>query len=207
MNASFLAREEDFRDGVFYLTLDAFIQGFEERFTQDTFDLVSSMESLLSLSPSDEEISFLCTSFEVDLDNYSAEVRPLKSRMSVQQERSMIGYDLRNSLGEKELDQCVFKSISKVLKPFFTISLTSCSCEKTSTKLTYVKMKLRFTMSQERFRCLMVPFVEQHTAVSTRFYYILEHFAIKTRKLVFSLPFCANKYAISLSTWQPLAPY
>lgn len=46
--------EEEFRFVLFPM-LDAFIHGIEERFTLETFDLVSAMQGILSLSAGDEQ--------------------------------------------------------------------------------------------------------------------------------------------------------
>lgn len=113
-----------------------------------------------------------------------AEMQLLKSRTSDEKTNSMTAYDWLDSLKENGLDKSVFKDFSRALRLFSTIPVTSCSCERTFSKLAHVKTKLRSMMSQERLCWLMLPFVEQDLATSISFDNILKHFTTKTRKLL-----------------------
>jgi len=55
----------------------------------------------------------------------------------------------------------IFKHFFHCLKMFVTISVISCSCERSFSKLSIVKYKLRNTMSRERSDALLFLFVEQ----------------------------------------------
>lgn len=108
----------------------------------------------------------------------------LKSQTSNEKANSMTAYDCLDSLGENGLNKFVFKDFTHVLQLLFTILGASCSCERTFSKLTDVKAKLRCTMSHEERLCwLMLPFVEQDVAASISFQQILKHFTTKTCKL------------------------
>lgn len=50
----FLIKEDEFRAEVFFLMLGVFIQEIEDKFTQDSFDLVCKMKPLLILPASDK---------------------------------------------------------------------------------------------------------------------------------------------------------
>uniref|UniRef100_A0A6B0UBC8 Putative secreted protein n=1 Tax=Ixodes ricinus TaxID=34613 RepID=A0A6B0UBC8_IXORI len=67
---------------VFFPMLDAFIQGIEERFTEEAFELVCAMQNLFCLSAGDQQIALICSLSEMDLDNLRAEMQLLMSRTS-----------------------------------------------------------------------------------------------------------------------------
>lgn len=57
----YATKEEEFCVGVFFPMLDSCVRGIEERFTQETFELVCAVQNLLGLSASDEQISLICS--------------------------------------------------------------------------------------------------------------------------------------------------
>jgi hypothetical protein len=73
-----------------------------------------------------------------------------------------------------------FENIFKVLQEFTTIPVTSCSCERTFSKMVVVKNKLRSTMAQERLDALLTIFVEQDIAKSLYMEEIIDEFKILT---------------------------
>lgn len=58
-------------------------------------------------------------------------------------------------------EQNIFPSTFKSLKLFVTIPVTSCTYERTFSKLNIVKTKLRSTMGRETLDCLLNMFIEQ----------------------------------------------
>lgn len=62
----------------------------------------------------------------------------------------------------KELKRLkIFYCFAEVLMKFLIIPVTSCSCERSFSKLAIVKSKLRNTMTQNRLEGLLLMFVEQ----------------------------------------------
>ncbi|XP_022163424.1 uncharacterized protein LOC111028934, partial [Myzus persicae] len=61
---------------------------------------------------------------------------------------------------------------------FLVIPVTSCTCERSFSKLTLVKSKLRSTMKQERLNALMVLTVEQEMAVNVDADAVIDDFKI-----------------------------
>lgn len=64
---------------------DFFIQGIEETFTQETFDFVCAVKSLLGLSVGDEQIAIICGLFEVDDNSLCTEIQIPRSRITKKQ--------------------------------------------------------------------------------------------------------------------------
>ena len=61
--------------------------------------------------------------------------------------------------------QNIFGQFTNILKKFTVIPVTGCICERSFSKLTLVKSKLRSTMLQERLNALMLITVEQEMAI------------------------------------------
>ena len=59
----------------------------------------------------------------------------------------------------------LFNIFSIVLKKFSVIPVTSCKCERSFSKLTQIKSKLRTSMVQERLNSLILIAIEQAIAV------------------------------------------
>jgi len=59
---------------------------------------------------------------------------------------------------------------------FSIIPVTSCTCERTFSKLTIVKNKLRNTIVQERLNALLFLFVEQELTNNVDINYVIDEF-------------------------------
>jgi len=68
----------------------------------------------------------------------------------------------------------IFNQFSIILKLVLTMPVTSCSCERSFSKLSIVKTKLRSTMNQERLDALLYMFVEQEVTNSINYDEVIE---------------------------------
>lgn len=177
-------KEEELRVNVFYPMIDAFVEGIEARFAQETVVLISAITNILRLTATDKEIEDVADYCDVESDSLRAELRLLKSQVSTQHAKLGDCNEWLDWLKENGLGTSVYKSFYKVLKSFSVIPVTSCSCERTFSKLAIVKTKLRSTMSHDRLRWLLLPFVEQNIALSTSCESVLRHFASNSRRLL-----------------------
>jgi len=76
--------------------------------------------------------------------------------------------------------ETIFNNIFKTLKTFVTIPVTSCSCERTFSKFSLVKTKLRSTMQQDRLDGLLTIVMEQKLAYNTNVDDVIKQFKILT---------------------------
>ena len=70
----------------------------------------------------------------------------------------------------------IFNQFSNVLKMFLIVLVTSCSCERSFSKMSIVKTKLRSTMNQERLDALLYLFIEQEVTNSVNYDEVIEEF-------------------------------
>ncbi|KAF0758032.1 zinc finger MYM-type protein 1-like [Aphis craccivora] len=73
----------------------------------------------------------------------------------------------------------LFNNFSIILKKFPVIPVTSCKCERSFSKLTQVKSKLRTSMVQERLNSLMLIAIEQEIAVHINVDAVIDDFENK----------------------------
>lgn len=70
----------------------------------------------------------------------------------------------------------------KILITFFAIHVTNCTCERTLSKLSLIKTKIRCTMTQERLHGLLKTFLEQELAHNINVDKAIEQFKTLTPK-------------------------
>lgn len=161
---------------VYNTALDQMILGISIRFNQETINMIKSIANLISLQINYTDICTLATSFNLNAETLQTEIRLLQNYDGVPKNV------LKNKCDEwiKWITcfdrQTIFPSIFKVLKLFVTIPVTSCTCERTFSKLNIVKSKLRSTMSQERLDGLLNMFIEQDKAYNFDYEEVIEVF-------------------------------
>nr|XP_048701137.1 uncharacterized protein LOC125634442 [Caretta caretta] len=173
----FDTKEEQERITSFYPLLDSMITGIDQQFEQETCKIVTAMGKLLTLDIGRDDMKIIANKFKVSLDELEAEVGLLW------------GYDgsvpkgsTTNTTREwldwlKELDRSsMFQAFYKSIQCFAVLSVTSCSCERTFSKLAHVKTKLRSTMSQQLLDSLMILYIEQELALSVNYNDVIEEF-------------------------------
>ncbi|KAH7937329.1 hypothetical protein HPB49_010923 [Dermacentor silvarum] len=177
-------KEEELRVSVSYPMLDAFVEGIEARFTQETVVLISAIMNIMRQTANDEEIDVVTKYFDVESDSLRAELRLLKAQVSTEHIKLGGCNEWLDWLQENGLGAFVYKDCFKILKGFAVVPVTSCSCERTFSKLAIVKTKLRSTMSHDRLRWLLLPFVEQQIALSTSSESVIEQLVTKSRRFL-----------------------
>jgi len=160
-----LSKKDEMRVNVYYQTLDQLIAGLNLRFYQETIKMIESMGRLLKLETSSDDIILLSSVFDLDSANLETEIRLLKQSTDLSESNK--------ANCEKWMDwltisgtsrEVIFCDVYKSLKSFMVIPVTTCSCERTFSKLSIVKTKLRNAMLQERLDNLLTMFIEQELA-------------------------------------------
>jgi hypothetical protein len=166
----FETREDHERVTSFYSLLDSMICGIDQRFQQETCELVTAMVKLLSMDANRYEMEMISNKFKISLDELEAEVRLLRgfedpvpkgnSRSTITDWIEWLNVSDRSS---------IFSSFYKSIKSFAVMPVTSCSCERCFSKLTHIKSKLRSTMLQNRLDSLMLLYIEQELATAVNY--------------------------------------
>jgi len=102
---------------------------------------------LIKQEVTNDDLINLSDIFRVDFNDLDAEIRLLKSNCSISKDNINTCDDLIKWLADYGIGRdIIFQNIFKILKEFVTIPITSCSCERTFSKLSFIKTKLRSTM-------------------------------------------------------------
>ncbi|CAI6367112.1 unnamed protein product [Macrosiphum euphorbiae] len=161
---------------VYNTALNQMINGISIRFNQETINMIKSIANLTILQTNYVNVCTLASSFNLDTLTLETEIRLLQNYDSVPKNI------LKNKCDEwiKWLSSCdrqnIFNSITKAFKLSITMRVTSCSCERTFSKLNLVKTKLRSTMSQERLDGLLNMFIEQEQAYNVDYEEVIDIF-------------------------------
>lgn len=166
--------------------LDIMISGIDERFNQDAINLINAVDGLMKLKICITDINLLSNHFKCNKDELVAEINLL-------QKNETITRQIEGNLSAKMLHiwlqwlknydkQNIFGQFTNILKKFSVIPVTSCTCERSFSKLTLVKSKLRSTMLQERLNALMLITVEQEMAINLNLDDVIDHFKNSTQR-------------------------
>lgn len=178
---SFTVRDikEEVRLFVFYPILDKMIESLSSRFSQETKEVICAVGKAMSLGVGSykmeaSDFEYLSKQFSVNPSELEAEIRILKTKKSEHFPPSNAPGWLK-WLSEYNRET-TFSNFKTVIEKFSTIPVTSCSCERSFSKLSIVKSKLRSTMLQDRLEHLLIPFVEQELTANTDLDDVIEQF-------------------------------
>lgn len=175
----FETKYDELRVLVFYYTLDTLCQGLDTRFKQDTLDLIHAVGMLTNLSTEIETTSYdlLSKYFGILTEELRAEVKILSAikTKTPKGTNSVSVFNWLDWLSQYDRSS-IFKQFFCCLKMFTIIPVTSCTCERTFSKLTIVKNKLRNTIGQERLNALLFLFVEQELTNSVDVNSVIDEF-------------------------------
>lgn len=165
---------------VYFSTLDILVNSLNERFQQETVDIICAVAKLINLEFNIESSNLFQRFFHVVAENLEAEIiilknmkdtpRPIGNSVSTIHE----WLDWLSIKGRAD----IFKQFLQVLRIFVVIPVTSCSCERTFSKLSIIKNKLRSTMSQDRLNSLLFLFVEQKMTANVNIDEVIDQFKL-----------------------------
>ncbi|KAL4091411.1 hypothetical protein QTP88_026107 [Uroleucon formosanum] len=159
----YLTKSEEMKLTVVFPLLDLLLSGIDDRFKQETSDLITVIGQLINL----------------ELNCNSSCVYILKNLLNIQTQDLFVEIKLLKSIEDtpkgtssdyvyKWLDWLAIEGRSDTFKTFYNcltyfvvIPVTSCGCERSFSKMSIVKTKLRSTMAQERLNALLFLFIEQ----------------------------------------------
>ncbi|KAF0707863.1 zinc finger MYM-type protein 6-like, partial [Aphis craccivora] len=163
-------------DKVLDMFLDDLLNGLEERFSQETLLLISAIGRLLQFNMHEHDLTLFSNRFNLNDSELETELRLLKSLPEFEiGKTSKTIYQWLNNLSNNNLCNS-FQNIYIILTHFVTMPVTSCSCERSFSKLSLVKTKLRSCMTQDRLESMMLVFVEQKLASELDLEDIIEKF-------------------------------
>ncbi|KAL4113669.1 hypothetical protein QTP88_017248 [Uroleucon formosanum] len=156
-----LDKKSEMKTTVYYVVLDDLFNGLENRFSQETLNLINSISCMMQHKIESLDIDILTKKFDLHRDEFEGELRLIRAIPDFEGGTS-------NNTIHKWLEKLStlgnFINVQKTLKLFTTIPVTTCSCERAFSKLSLVKTKLRSQMKQNRLDSLMMIFVEQELA-------------------------------------------
>jgi len=165
------SKNEELRLFTFYPVLDSLVQGLHSRFSQETKNVISAVGKLMGLNLGSKkcetsDFQILAVQFGVDVSELEAEFKLLKCKKGDNGDSNFPPKTVPewlHWLGQFQRG-ATYDSFTTVMTKFATMPVTSCTSERSFSKLTVVKSKLRTTMLQERLEHLMIPFLEQELA-------------------------------------------
>jgi hypothetical protein len=137
--------------------------GIDDRFKQETSDLLTVIGQLinLELNCNSPYTYILNNLLNIQTQDLFVETKLLKNIEDTPKGTSSdYVYKWLDWLAI-EGGSDTFKTFYSCLKYFVVIPVTSCGCERSFSKMSIVKTKLRTTMTQERLNALLFIFIEQ----------------------------------------------
>ena len=177
--------EESLRVSFYYEVLDIVLNEFNSRFNQESRIFLTFLGELQSRKLATD------SKFDQIASHFSLDAVTLKHECSLFINDTVIDatkpYRLLKQFVENKRTQ-VYTQLTHLLVALCTIPFTSASCERTFSKLTLLKSKLRTTMTQGRLAGLVLPFVEQDLTNKLCQFNILQSFVHSgNRRLDFGL--------------------
>ncbi|KAL4091829.1 hypothetical protein QTP88_026451 [Uroleucon formosanum] len=174
----YLTKSEEMKLTVGFPLLDLLLSGIDDRFKQETSDLITVIGQLINL----------------ELNCNSSCVYILKNLLNIQTQDLFVEIKLLKSIEDtpkgtssdyvyKWLDWLAIEGRSDTFKTFYNcltyfvvIPVTSCGCERSFSKMSIVKTKLRSTMAQERLNALLFLFIEQEYVCNVNVESVIDDF-------------------------------
>lgn len=172
----------EMKHSCYFFALDEIMSGLNSRFHQENLELIEGIGNLVSLNPTEDNMKYFKILFNTDVNELKAEMK-LLNNMTTSEVLTMKGTSTKiihnwvHWLSEGDRST-IFNQFSIILKLFLTVPVTSCSCERSFSKLSIVKTKLRSTMNQERLDALLYMFIEQEVTNSINYDEVIEEFKI-----------------------------
>ncbi|XP_050064188.1 zinc finger MYM-type protein 1-like [Aphis gossypii] len=121
-------KEKELRVSCFNVVLDDLLNGLNDRFNQETLNLILAVGNVLKLEPTRENLLCLESAFEVDCNDLNGEIQLLRNMPGVplgSTTKTIFHWiEFLNQNNQKN----IFLEFHKVIVLFSTIPVTSCSC-------------------------------------------------------------------------------
>lgn len=175
-------KKDEMKINVYFTTLDVMISSISKRFKQETLDLIKSVGSMLKLETNNEDTKIITSAFNLDFHGLESEIILLKKLENIPKGSNQKACEewIQWFTNYNSDRTAIFNNFFKAIKSFVVIPVTSCSCERSFSKLSMVKSKLRSTMGQDRLDGLLTMFIEQDIAYNIDVDEVIEYFKINT---------------------------
>ena len=174
---------QEFKVGVYYPVLDAFLLELHERFSGRNVELMKAIHACnphCSQFLDPEQLQPLAACYNLDSESLNMESRLCKRTLAKRKLKSTSEV-FKELLPLKE----AFPTLLKVLQIALTICVSSASCERSFSALKRIKTYLRSTMQEERLVNLALLSVEQEISQTVNLEDVIDKFctADKNRRI------------------------